>query len=110
MNTIIRFVLLSIACSFVLAIAAIVTTFVTFTVDESAGWSALWEGKIGDVSFLLTVLAFVITFGSIVGAIIGYYWKGNLKKLKKCLRALSREKGIRIQKKCLKSWNLLRNG
>lgn len=88
MNTIIRFVLLSIACSFVLAIAAVLTTFVTFSVNESAGWSALWEGQIGGVSFLLTVLAFVIIFGSIIGAIIGWYWKGNLKKIEKMLTGI----------------------
>ncbi|WP_080874523.1 sensor histidine kinase [Oceanobacillus timonensis] len=88
MNTIIRFVLLSIACSFVLAIAAVVATFVTFSINETAGWSALWEGQIGDVSFLLTVLAFVLTFGSIIGAIIGWYWKGNLKKVEKMLTGI----------------------
>lgn len=88
MNTIIRFVLLSVACSFVLAIAAVVTTFITFSIDKLEGWSALWEGQIGDVSFLLTVLAFVIMFGSIIGAIIGWYWKGNLKRIEKMLTGI----------------------
>ncbi|WP_152658237.1 sensor histidine kinase [Oceanobacillus sp. CFH 90083] len=85
MNSIIRFVLLSIACSFVLAIIMIVMTFITFSIDIAFGWSALWEGKLGDVSFLLTALAVIITFGSIIGAIIGWYWKENLKKIEKML-------------------------
>lgn len=85
MNTIIRYVLLAIACSFLLAVTFVLMTFLTFSVDDSLGWKALWEGKIGDVSFLLTALAVTITFGAIVGAVIGWYWKGMLKQIAKML-------------------------
>ncbi|GIO23232.1 sensor histidine kinase [Oceanobacillus sp. J11TS1] len=85
MNTIIRYVLLSIACSFILAVSMVLLTFITFSIDDALGWKVLWQGKIGDVSFLLTVFAFSITFGSIIGAIIGWYWKGILKQIEKML-------------------------
>ena len=70
MNTIIRYVLLSIACSFFLGITFVLMTFLTFSLHDSIGWSALWEAKIGDVSFLLTLVALTITFGTVIGLLL----------------------------------------
>ncbi|MCT1578343.1 sensor histidine kinase [Oceanobacillus kimchii] len=88
MKTIMRYVLLSIACSFFLGFTFVVMTFLTFSLNDSIGWSALWEAKIGDVSFLLTLVALTIIFGTVIGTIIGWYWKENLKQIEKMLNGI----------------------
>ncbi|GIN74828.1 sensor histidine kinase [Bacillus sp. J14TS2] len=88
MNRIIRYVLLSNACSLILAIAFVLITFFAFSLDETIGWRGLWEGKIGDVSFLLTVLAGSVTVGTIIGFIIGWDWQQNLTQIERMLAAV----------------------
>lgn len=81
MSTIIRHVVTAIICSLVLAVTLVGITFFAFSLDEVSGLSLIWQKKIGDVSFLLTIIGITVIFGTIVGITTGWYWKQRLYQI-----------------------------
>ncbi|MFD1446154.1 sensor histidine kinase [Oceanobacillus profundus] len=81
MNTIFKHILMAVACSILLAVTLVLITFFGFSLDKAEGWGLLWQQKIGDVSFILTIVIIAIMFGTIIGFTTGWYWKQRLTQI-----------------------------
>ncbi|WP_042150009.1 sensor histidine kinase [Paucisalibacillus sp. EB02] len=91
MMTVLRHMIIGIMYSLVLVILSV---GLTFFLHEEFSWSMLWEMKVGDISFLLTVLGIATISGAILGISIGWYWKQRIGHMDRQLDSLV--KGQRI--------------
>ncbi|MFC2949217.1 sensor histidine kinase [Virgibacillus sediminis] len=78
MKTIIRHVIAAVLFSVLLAVILVGITLATFSITD---WSTIWEQKIGDFSFLASILGIVAVIGVIAGISTGWYWKERLYQI-----------------------------
>lgn len=91
MMTVLRHMMIGMMYSLVLVILSV---GLTFFLHEEFTWSMLWEMKVGDISFLITVLAIATISGAILGISIGWYWKQRIGYLDKQLDRLTKGQSI----------------
>lgn len=92
MNTVIRHIFSGIVFSFLLSVSILTLLFFVFPPES---YSILWETEVGNVSFIIWLLGFVLAGGTIFGISIGWYWKQRLYRIERKLDKLS--KGGRIE-------------
>lgn len=87
MSTMIRHIFAGIIFSFLLTIAVAALIFSVFPLEEIR---LLWMTKLGNVSFIIWLVAFILAGGSIFGISIGWYWKQRLNRIERKLDRLSK--------------------
>ena len=87
MSTVIRHIFAGIIFSLILTIAVGLLMFTVFPPEHI---SLIWEAKVGNISFILWLIAFVLTSGTVFGISVGWYWKQRLGHIDRKLDRLSK--------------------
>jgi two-component system, NarL family, sensor histidine kinase LiaS len=93
MMTVLRHMMIGVIYSLVLVFLSV---GLTFFLHEEFSWSAIWDMKIGDVSFLITVLGIATISGAIMGISIGWYWKQRIGHLDRKLDSLVKGQNVEL--------------
>ena len=104
MMTVLRHMMIGIMYSLVLVVLSV---GLTFFLHEEFSWSMLWEMRIGDVSFLVTVLGIATISGAIMGSAIGGYWKQRINHIERKLDSLVKGQSIDLEEVSFKELKTL---
>lgn len=104
MMTVLRHMMIGIMYSLVLVV---LTVGFTLIIQEDFSWTMLQETKIGDVSFLVTILGVTVIAGSIMGISIGWYWKQRIQYMDRKLDSLVKGQNVETDDETFKELNSL---
>ncbi|WP_010096342.1 sensor histidine kinase [Ornithinibacillus scapharcae] len=104
MMTVLRHMMIGIMYSLVLVV---LTVGLSLIIQEDFSWANLQEMKIGDVSFLVTILGIAVISGSMMGISIGWYWKQRIQYMDRKLDSLVKGQNIDTEADTFKELNSL---
>lgn len=104
MMTVLRHMMIGIMYSLILVV---LTVGLTLIIQEDFSWTLLQEMKIGDVSFLLTILGIAVISGTIIGISLGWYWKQRIQYMDRKLDSLVKGQSIDTEADTFKELNSL---